>query len=107
MSAPTNRRAFQPPPPASNFRVLSDRTGPRPTRSVGVGLQMLMKPAAMRVAIRSFTASKSSESHRPPASLLIRPVRASVSLLPGGNRASASEREAAEACRLLQRLTGI
>lgn len=30
MSAPTNRRAFQPPPPASNFRVLSDRTGPRP-----------------------------------------------------------------------------
>ena len=44
---------------------------------------MLTKPAAMRVAIRSFTASKSSESHRPPESLLIRPVRASMSLLPG------------------------
>ena len=43
-------------------------------------LQMARKPAAMNVAMRSFTAAKSSDLQSPPESMSMRPVRASVSI---------------------------
>lgn len=41
-------------------------------------LQTAMKPAAMKAAMRSLTAAKSSDRQSPPESLSMRPVRASV-----------------------------
>src|SRR5687768_11720471 len=56
-----------------------EREGLRsPQRSFCRAAQTVMNPPAMNVAIRFFTASKSSDLQMPPDNLSMRPVRASV-----------------------------
>ncbi len=49
-------------------------------RTLASQSQIDRNPAAMKLAITSFTATKSSDRQTPPDSLSIRPVRASVSI---------------------------
>ncbi len=61
-------------------QCFAPRRHPVPFRSLARASQVAMKPAAMKRAMRSLTASKSSDLQRPPDSLSIRPVRPSVSI---------------------------
>ena len=76
---------------AVELKILSPREEPvfgKVTFSVQVSdvagvarsLQMARNPAAMNEAMRSFTATKSSDRQIPPDNLSIRPVRASVTI---------------------------
>lgn len=73
-------RAFLPTPhePTGTLSALVPQDGLSAAQRLRHLPQRAWKPAAMNFAMRCLTAAKSSDLHRPPESLSMRPVRASV-----------------------------